>query len=272
MKALAIFLGIFLGVPFASAQYAPVVTVDHITIAHEQRGWRVVTASHTDFQADFNLVKNDLIIRIDAKNASETGPMQMATLFNTGLRQNVNVFLERGNDHVETLLRKILPRDYAPVGSKPFRHVKQGFSAPDFVLTDIDHHPATLDQYKNKWLLINFVGTWCAPCMASFPQVADFAAHHHLNLLLVALNDKEPALRRLKQHYNLDTPIVMQDAMAPLPVDFGVVTSLHTGQVPALVLIDPDGDVAFIDIGGDWQDAEQQLVAQLRHRDNPPVR
>jgi peroxiredoxin len=246
------------------AQYTPIVTVDDVTIQHGPEGWRVLSVSKGP--AHFNLSQNDLIVRIDGKNASETGPMQMASLFNMGLRRNVNLFLRRGNDHVETLLRRILPADYNPVGGNPFRHVAVGFSAPDFSIEDIDHHPVTLEQYKGKWLLIDFIGTWCAPCMASFPQVLDVVRHRQVDFLVISLDDKEPALRRLQHQYSLDAPIAMLHGMAPLPVDFGVTTNLYTGQVPALALIDPEGDVSLVAIGSDPQQVAIQVAGLTKPR------
>jgi peroxiredoxin len=255
-------LFIFLCPAIVRAQYAPIVTVDNVTIVHEQKGWRVQSLSAG--RAHYNLVKNDLIVRIDGRNASETGPMQMASLFNMGLRRNANIFLERGSERLETQLRRILAMDYSPAGSNPFRHIATGFRSPDFELTGIDKRQVSLEQYKGKWLLIDFIATWCAPCMESFPKTLALAQRHHLNLLLIALDDKEPALQRLQRQYHIEFPIVMQHAMAPLPVAFGVTTNMWTGQIPALALIDPDGDVVLIGIGGDPQQTEIQIDTLIK--------
>ena len=253
---------IFLCLAIAQAQSAPIVTVDNVTLVHEQKGWRVQSLSAG--RAHYNLAKNDLIMRIDGRNASETGPMQMASLFNMGFRRNVDLFLERGNEHMLTQLRRILAMDYAPAGSKPFRHVATGFIAPDFDLTDIDKRQISLDQYKGKWLLIDFIATWCAPCMETLPKTLELAQRRHLNLLLIALDDKEPALQRLRLKYNIESPIVLQHAMAPLPIAFGVTTNLWTGQIPALALIDPTGDVSMVGIGGDSQQIEIQIDTLIK--------
>ena len=272
MKNLFLVLVAFLCVSTASAQYIPSVTVDQVTLVHEQKGWRVTNIVSTPTMAiRYNLAKNDLIVRIDGKNASETGPMQMASLFNMGFRRNVNVFVERGSERMEILLRKILVEDYTPVAGNPFRHVAVGFSAPDFSLEDIDHHTVSLEQYKGKWLLIDFVATWCAPCMSSFPQVVTLARQSHVDLLLVAIEDKEPALRHLRQQYHLDAPIAMVHWQAPLPVAFGITTNQYTGQVPALALIDPDGDVAMVGIGGDPKQVAIQVAGYTTLKEKPAV-
>jgi thiol-disulfide isomerase/thioredoxin len=233
---------------FSYSQSEPIVVVDNIAVTHEPKGWRVISASTTPIH--FNLVKGDLIVRIDGKNAAETGPMQMASLFNQGDRREINLFIERGEFGMETRLREIA--EYDPVGPNPFRHVAGGFSAPEAEFKDMDGHPVTLEQFKGRWLLIDFMGTWCPPCLETLPNVLSVVNHNDLSLdlLLVALNDNAEVVRRVRQKYDIASPIAMMQAMSQLPIDFGITTNRFTGQVPALVLIRPDGEVALIDLGG----------------------
>ncbi len=248
MNKLFLCICVVLCASLAHSQSEPIVIVDNITVTHEHKGWRVIDASTTPIH--FNLVKGDLIIRIDGKNAAETGPMTLASLFNEGNRRKINLFIERGDFHMETALREIAGRDYEPVGPNPFRHVASGFNAPDAEFKDIDSHPLTLEQFKGKWLLIDFMAAWCAPCIETMPEVLSIADHNQLNLLMIALNDKAEAVRRMQQRYKISSPIAMMQIMAQLPIDFGITTNRWTGQIPSLVLIRPDGEVALIAIGG----------------------
>jgi thiol-disulfide isomerase/thioredoxin len=247
MKRLLLCVSVVFCAHLAYSQSEPTVAVCNIAVAHEHRGWRVIEASTTPIH--FNLIKGDLIIRIDGKNAAETGPMLMASLLNGGDRQQVKLFLERGDLHMETRLREISALDYDPVNANPFKHAASGFSAPDAEFKDIDAQLLTLEQFKDKWLLIDFMATWCAPCMESLPKVLSVADHQQLNLLTVALNDKPEAVRRMRQTYKISSPIAMMQATAQLPIDFGIMTNLWTGQIPGLVLIRPDGEIALIAIG-----------------------
>lgn len=249
MKQLFLCVYIALWSHLACAQSEIKVVVDNLAVAHEHKGWRVLSASTTPIH--FNLIKGDLIVRIDGRNASETGPMLMANLFNQGYRREIKLFIERGDSRREIGLREIRAQDYEPVTANPFKHVASGFSAPDANFNDIDGHPLTLEQFKNKWLLIDFMATWCAPCMEALPKVLSVAEHHDLslNLLTVALNDRAAAVRRMQKNYKISSPIAMMPAMAQLPIDFGITTNHWTGQVPGLVLIRPDGEVALINLG-----------------------
>ena len=247
MKRLFLCIYIALCGHLAYSQSGPIVAVDNIAVTHEHKGWRVIDASATPIH--FNLIKGDLIVRIDGKNAAETGPMLMASLFNEGYRRKIDLFIERGNLRMEIGLREIRPQDYSPVGPNPFRHVASGFSAPDAEFNDIDGQPLTLEKFKGKWLLIDFMATWCPPCVETLPKVLTVAEQNHLSLLMVALNDKAEAVRRIRQSYKIGSPIAMMGAMAQLPIGFGITTNLWSGQIPGLVLIRPDGEVALIEIG-----------------------
>jgi thiol-disulfide isomerase/thioredoxin len=263
MKRLLLCVCIVLCAHLAYSQSEPMVAVDNLAVTHEHKGWRVINVSTAPIH--FNLIKGDLIVRIDGKNAADTGPMQMASLLNEGNRRQINLFIERGGFGMETGLLDIRGQDLEPVGANPFRHVAAGFSAPDAEFKDIDDQPLTLEQFKGKWLLIDFMASWCAPCMETLPSVLSAADHNDLslNLLMVALNDRAEAVRHMQQKYKISSPIAMMQIMAQLPIDFGITTNRWTGQIPALVLIRPDGEVALIEIGGVDADSIEKTIECL---------
>lgn len=261
MKKLLLCLSLALCAHFACAQSQPIVEVDNISITHEPKGWRVVNASTTPIH--FNLMKGDLIVRIDGKNASETGPMQMASLLNEGYRRAVRLFIERGVLRSEINLREIPTQDYSPVGANPFRHVASGFNAPDFELKDIDGKPVTLEQFRDKWLLIDFMATWCPPCQETLPQLLSVVNRTQVSLLMVALNDKAESVQRLRQSYRIDAPIAMTQITSQLPIDFGIATNRWEAQVPGWVLLRPNGEVALIKIGLNKPDRLERAIQSL---------
>ena len=265
MKRLLLCTCIALFASVAYSQSEPTVAVDNIAVTRvPNKGWRVISASTTPIH--FNLIKGDLIVRIDGKNATETGPMQMASLLNEGNRRQINLFIERGDLRLEIGLREIASENYDPIGPNPFRHVASGFSAPDAAFNDIDNQPLTLEQFKGKWLLIDFMATWSAPCMEALPKLlirADYYQLNQLSLLIVALRDNTEAVRRMRQEYKIKSPIAMMGPMAPLPIDFGVATNLWTGQIPGYALIRPDGEVALISVGALDADHIEKAIDSL---------
>ena len=108
MKRLFLCVSIVLCAHLAYSQSEPIVAVDNIAVIHEHKGWRVIDASTRPIH--FNLIKGDLIVRIDGKNAAETGPMRIASLFNEGHRREIDLFIERGDFRMEIGLREIAPK------------------------------------------------------------------------------------------------------------------------------------------------------------------
>ncbi|AIZ64023.1 hypothetical protein PK28_10555 [Hymenobacter sp. DG25B] len=46
-----------------------------------------------------------------------------------------------------------------------------GTKAPAFTLPDIQGRPTTLKSYAGKYVLLDFWGHWCNPCIRSFPAL-----------------------------------------------------------------------------------------------------
>ena len=50
--------------------------------------------------------------------------------------------------------------------------------AVDYELPDTNGQIQSLDQYKGKWLIVNYWATWCGTCMKELP---DLVAMHESN-------------------------------------------------------------------------------------------
>lgn len=51
--------------------------------------------------------------------------------------------------------------------------IKTGDDVPIFTLKTIDGKKINLNQFKGKYVLLDFWATWCAPCMAEMPFIKD---------------------------------------------------------------------------------------------------
>ena len=99
--------------------------------------------------------------------------------------------------------------------------------------------PATLSvaDYAGKPLVVNFFGSWCGPCKAEAPALAEFAAAHpEAHFVGIAVNDSEDAAVGFMKEHGLGFPIVIDDGS--LGASWGI------SGVPTTIFINSDGQEA----------------------------
>ena len=57
------------------------------------------------------------------------------------------------------------------VGRESYQPVITGYSAPNFEVTAMDGSTVTVEQYRDKVVLLNVWATWCAPCLEEMPSM-----------------------------------------------------------------------------------------------------
>ncbi|WP_432711615.1 redoxin domain-containing protein [Pedobacter sp.] len=54
--------------------------------------------------------------------------------------------------------------------------IEAGGPAPDFTKPDVNGKPVSLSQFRGKYVLLDFWGSWCAPCRAANPRLKELYA------------------------------------------------------------------------------------------------
>ena len=116
-----------------------------------------------------------------------------------------------------------------------------------FTLKDPNGAPFKLADYKGKVILLNFWGTWCAPCRAEMPGL--IALHQDYRdkgvvVLGVAVEDTPEAVKAYAAEIKINYPLAMsqedfEDAYGPmvgLPMSFfiardGLICKRHLGPI-----------------------------------------
>lgn len=123
--------------------------------------------------------------------------------------------------------------------------------APSFLLKGIDGKEHKLSDYKNKWLVMDFWGTWCGPCRDEMPTVNKFGVeaaqgkHPNISFLSVACRDTEQKVKA----YLEENKFAMTAAMS----DGQIEEKYKIPYYPSKILISPQGKMIHIDFGKDWQ-------------------
>lgn len=150
---------------------------------------------------------------------------------------------------------------------------RTGERCPDFLLTDVQqfHKTAvTLDDFKGKWLILDFWSEYCASCISAFPKMNNIQQTFSgdVQILFIGIPYKDPnTIKKLydvhRQELDLKIPIVFDEKLA---VQFGV------GTYPHIVVVDPEGIVRYITGGSLSEENVQDIIegkkVTLRHKYN----
>lgn len=116
---------------------------------------------------------------------------------------------------------------------------ENGAPAPDFTLATDRGDSISLGQYRGKYVMIDFWASWCSPCRASFPAIAEIYGKYHskgLEIIGLSLDRSEEAWRKAVKQENVPWPQVL-DAK-------GITAKVYAvSAIPHLVLVDPDGKI-----------------------------
>ncbi len=112
--------------------------------------------------------------------------------------------------------------------------------APDFSFKTLDGKERKLSEYKGKWVLLDFWGTWCGPCVMETPFLVDTYAKlggEKFEMISIA-NDRsvEVVSEYVKKNDMKWTNTVALDGYAK-----GVLEQYGVTSFPTMMLIDPTG-------------------------------
>ena len=112
-----------------------------------------------------------------------------------------------------------------------------GNLAPELVGEDVNGKPIRLSEFRGKVVLINFWGTWCAPCRAMIPHEREMVTGKYKDrpfvLLGIALDSAE-TLKEFQTNHPMPWPNIV-DSSRLLSRQWGA------NHIPTLVLIDHKG-------------------------------
>ncbi|HLG40583.1 MAG TPA: TlpA disulfide reductase family protein, partial [Chitinophagaceae bacterium] len=105
---------------------------------------------------------------------------------------------------------------------------------------------------RGKWILIDFWGTWCAPCREEHPDLEKFYQSiktlpgNKITLLTVACNDDKEKVAAYMSNFKYTFPVAMADDK--------IEKAFNINSYPSKILITPQNKYLVIPFGIDWID------------------
>ena len=115
--------------------------------------------------------------------------------------------------------------------------------APAFSLPTLNGHSVSLMSLRGRVVVVNFWATWCPPCRAELPALADFARRQGamgavlLPVNLTSLETSERAVRAFVKNYGLGADVLLDRTGA-------VAQAWDVRAYPSTFVVDPEGRVS----------------------------
>lgn len=123
---------------------------------------------------------------------------------------------------------------------------RTGQPAPPIVATALDGTPLDLASLRGRPVIVNFWASWCVPCRAEFPllaeKLAELGPRDDLAIVGVLYKDEPPLAQRFLEDFGANWASV-PDADGAIAGDYRVVAP------PQTYFIDADGVLRGIQIG-----------------------
>ncbi len=115
--------------------------------------------------------------------------------------------------------------------------------APDLPLTMLGGEETTLEQWRGQGIILNFWATWCYPCRAEMPLLAEIDSKYE-DVVVVGVNylENQESAAGFVSEFDIPFPIVVDDK--------GWLSGeLEIKGLPTTIYINADGQIVGSKIG-----------------------
>jgi peroxiredoxin len=127
-----------------------------------------------------------------------------------------------------------------------FKGLMAGSSAPDFLIHDMDGKPVSLKDYKGKYVLLEFWGSWCSPCRWENPKLNELYDQYKgkgFEIIGIGMDDKEALKKAI-----ITDRITWRNLLVPEIFDSKIAMQYGVVAAPSNFLINPEGNIIAKDL------------------------
>ncbi len=119
------------------------------------------------------------------------------------------------------------------------------YSAPKFSVKNLSGRSVTLQDYRNKPVIVNFWATWCVPCVAEMPELDRFyraKKNEGLSMLMINLKESKSVIDNFVSPHGFAFEILMDE-------DGKLSEKFQVFGLPTTFFIDGRGMIVYTHMG-----------------------
>ena len=127
---------------------------------------------------------------------------------------------------------------------------KVGSEAYDFILPDLNGRKISLEDYRGKYVLLDFWASWCGPCRREMPAVVALYKNYrgkNFEIIGISLDKKASDWKKAVSEMQMKWPQVSD--LEGWNSEVALKYNIHA--IPATVLLNPQGRVEVLNLRGE---------------------
>ena len=168
------------------------------------------------------------------------------------VNKDLNKYKERYKDLSIMYLNEVIeaPKLEAPT-AQDMKVTTIDFESNMLQFSDLENNIFTIQNFKGKNLFINYWATWCNPCLAEMPYMAELYEKYKDEEDIIFLYLSREKLETIKNYIPKD------ESLQQLPI-YKIITDdefFATSGIPTTFIVNSDGEVIVKDLGSAfWND------------------
>ncbi len=140
--------------------------------------------------------------------------------------------------------------------------IKLGGKAPEFSLKSINGEYYPVDFSKNKYTILDFWGSWCAPCISGFPKMKEYFEKYknQIKFIGIACNDTETKWKNAVFEHKLKWKNLLND----IEIDKDVSIKYAVEAYPTKIIINSGGIIEGV-FKGEGEDFYERLDELMKN-------